>query len=265
MRVGPFLTRLRPFVLEYRYIFESRVAFQIRDSLRVGVQHPLDFLVAHLRQRAGVIRRLHHDFMPARRPHPVVNSFGGSSRIAFNAIKRPQVGVNTHLPTALRRQIQQRMRLDAILGAQGTRIRSDFLPFRMPHHDPTACNRILTKFHQSPTVCSAVILYRQARSRKNIALAWAWAELSESNIACKIRSQRENQCHSRRNSPQLLERSLYTIGSAIGPLFTTPKFYICTSIAPVYRRWLSIPGTGQTEPMQKANTFSKNTSSWISL
>jgi hypothetical protein len=46
------------------------------------------------------------------------------------------------------RQIEKRPRLDAIFTAQGARVGTYFLPFGVAYDDPTASDRILTKFHQ---------------------------------------------------------------------------------------------------------------------
>jgi hypothetical protein len=95
-----------------------------------------------------VIWRLDDNFVRADRFHAVKNSLCRARGLAFDAVERAEMRVNTNLPLPLTRQIEKRPRLDAIFTAQGARVGTYFLPFGVAYDDPTASDRILTKFHQ---------------------------------------------------------------------------------------------------------------------
>src|ERR1700735_1358672 len=149
VRVRPFLSRLRPLVLEYSDVLESRIPFQIRDAQRVRFQHSLDFFVIHPRERTRVLCTLHNYFVRARCRHPVVNPLGAAPGLTLNSIQRTEVRKDTNLRWSVRRQTQNRGHVRSVPRTQWTWIRPHLFPLRMPDHYPAPSDRIFAKFHFS--------------------------------------------------------------------------------------------------------------------
>src|SRR3984893_12669467 len=101
MGVRPFFSRLQSLVLEHGHIFESRIALQIGDPQRIGLQHALDLSVRQLRETASMVRGFDNNFMRTDSRHPVVNPLGAAARITFEPVKRAGVCIYSKLTTAL--------------------------------------------------------------------------------------------------------------------------------------------------------------------
>src|ERR1700730_5176303 len=168
MGVRPFFSRLQSLVLEHGHIFESRIALQIGDPQRIGLQHALDLSVRQLRETAGMVRGFDNNFMRTDSRHPVVNPLGAAARITFDAVKRAEVWIHSNLPRPLPRQFEQAVGLDADSRAEWTRVLPHFFPLGVPDHDPAPRNWILPQFHVSPQEIQ-VILYCSLRAGQNTA------------------------------------------------------------------------------------------------
>ena len=152
LRVGvrPFFPGLRAGIFKDGDVFEAGVAFQVGDAAGPGVEDAFDFFVGHLGKRAGVVGSFDDDFVRADGGHAVVDAFRAAARVAFDAVERAEMGVDADLPFALRREIEERLRFEAIFGAKRARIRANFFALRMASHNPTASDWIFAKFHHSP-------------------------------------------------------------------------------------------------------------------
>src|SRR5713226_2768441 len=93
-----------------------------------------------------MIGRFYDDFVGTQRPHPIVNSVGHPTGLAFNAIKRLKVRDHTDLRRPVRGQFQQRLYVVRMIGAERASILSERV-LTISHTHPTASDRVLTKFH----------------------------------------------------------------------------------------------------------------------
>ena len=98
MRMRPLFASQVALVLEYAYIFQANIFFQVGDSRHPDAENPVDVFVAQLRKALGVIRSLHNDFVRAGRTHPVVHAVRPPARFALDAVKRIGMRKYANLP-----------------------------------------------------------------------------------------------------------------------------------------------------------------------
>ena len=100
-----------------------------------------------------------HDFMRADGGHAIVDAFGAAAGISFDAVEGAEMRIDANLPSALRREIEERFRFQAVFGAKRTGVGANFFALRMASHNPTASDWIFAKFHHSPkSKCEGDIL-----------------------------------------------------------------------------------------------------------
>ena len=59
------------------------------------------------------------------------------------------MGEHADLRTSLLWQLEESVSFEAVFRTERARVGAKFLALRMAHYNPTACNRIFTKFHFS--------------------------------------------------------------------------------------------------------------------
>src|SRR5579871_4422111 len=85
-------------VLEYQYVFETAVLFQVENAIAEGPQHVFHTLHWHGRQCLQVIRRFNHYFMGANAIHLVKHAVCLAIQIALDSQSGKFIGHYTQVP-----------------------------------------------------------------------------------------------------------------------------------------------------------------------
>ena len=85
-------------VLEYQYVFETAILFQIENPVAEGPQHIFHTLHRHGRQRLQMIGRFNHHFMGANAIHLVKHAVCLAVQIAFDSQCRKFIGNHAQVP-----------------------------------------------------------------------------------------------------------------------------------------------------------------------